>query len=131
MDIKAFAEKFIGAEDEAWIRGNFAPLEALETPDVVYHMPAPYGDMAGFQGHKQFIEQNRQGITEHRQDWGYLTGDGSVFALSYKSSAKRLVDNPMMPGTAGKRMVSDGLFVFRVEHGRVAEAWFNGTTKIE
>ena len=59
MDIKEFAEKFIGAEDEAWIRGYFAPFEVLETSDVVYHMPAPYGDIAGFQGHKQFIEENR------------------------------------------------------------------------
>jgi hypothetical protein len=125
MNIKEFAEKFIKAEDEAWQNGNIGLLEKLEHPDVVYHMAA-LGEVKGFEMHKQQILGYRMGASDIKQEWKYLTGDGNVFAMSYKS---RVISNgkvPILP-PAGKEMTTDTIFVFLVNNGKVIEAWNNGT----
>jgi hypothetical protein len=43
MSIKDFAEKFIKAENEAWLKGNVDALNAVDAPDVVYHLMPPLG----------------------------------------------------------------------------------------
>jgi len=67
MNIKKFAEKFIKAEDEAFQKGNFEPLKALEDPNVVYHM-STFGDMVGHEAHKQQIMSSHQLASEIIQE---------------------------------------------------------------
>jgi len=132
MDIKEFAEKFIKAEDEAWQNGNCDVLEALEHPNVVYHMMLLGDqDQVGWEAHKQYILGMRQAVSEGHQEWKYLTGDGNVFALSYKSHAKYAVEVPAMSIPAGATVVSDALFVFRLDGGKIAEAWIQGNYSIQ
>ena len=50
MDIKEFAQKFIEAESDAWLIGNFDALEKLEDPNVIYHMGT--GEIVGHEAHK-------------------------------------------------------------------------------
>jgi predicted ester cyclase len=124
MSIKDFAEKFIKAEDEAWQKGNFKPLEALEDPDVAYHIP-PMQDTVGWEAHKQYILGNRQAVSNLHQDWEYLAGDGNVFALSYKM---RGISNGIIPGTQkGKEITMDSLFVFKLKEGKIMKAWSKGS----
>jgi ketosteroid isomerase-like protein len=126
MDIKEFAKKFIRSEDEAWQNGHFDAMEALEDPDVIYHV-IPLPDMVGWEAHKQYIQANRQIIPGIRQDWQYLAGEGNLFALSYKSSGTTAAEIPAMNIPKGKKIATDYLFVLQVKDGRVAGVWSNGT----
>ncbi|UCB44026.1 MAG: nuclear transport factor 2 family protein [Dehalococcoidales bacterium] len=131
MDVKEFAEKFIKAEDEAWQNGNFNALEALEDPNVVYHSMTRGEDLVGWEAHKQLILGNRQITSELHQDWKYIAGDGNVFSLSYKSRAKYAVEVPPLSIPAGATAVVDGLFVFRLNGGKVAEAWYQSSASVQ
>jgi len=126
MDIKEFAEKFIKAEDEAWLNGNLDPLEALEDPNVAYHF-APPNDFVGFEAHKQQILGYREALSDINQEWKYLAGDGNVFALSYKS---HYISSGKVPGLppAGTEITGDSIFLFRLENGKIVEAWARGSS---
>jgi len=127
MNTKEFAEKFIKAEDEAVQKGNFEPLKALEDPDVVYHMSA-FGDLIGHEGHKQNLMDGRQAFSDIKMEWQYLTGEGNLFALSLK---ERLISSGKMPGMppADTEITTNSLFLFRLKHSRIIEAWNNGSWK--
>jgi predicted ester cyclase len=127
MNIKDFAEKFIKAEDEAFQKGNFDQLKALEDTNVVYHM-STFGDLVGHEAHKQQIMMSPQGFSEIKQEWKYLTGEGNLFALSYKA---RYISKGNVPGMppAGQEASRDALFLFRLKHNKVVEVWNNGSWK--
>jgi predicted ester cyclase len=129
MDIKDFAEKFIKAEEEAWRKGNFDHLEVLEDTQVVYHV-SPFPDMVGFEAHKQYIQGSVQTVSGLRQEFRYLTGDGNLFALTYKSSGRLTSEMPGMPIPKGKKYSTDYLCLFKLKDGKVAEAWMNGSMKV-
>jgi predicted ester cyclase len=126
MNIKNFAEKFIRAEDEVWKNGNIKPLEAMEQPDVVYHFYFLGADIVGFEAHKQQILDSKASYSDIRQEWQYITGEGSLFALSYKA---HYVSNGTIPGLppAGGEVNVNAIFLFQVKKGKIAEAWVNGT----
>jgi len=129
MSIEEFAQKFIKAEDEAWQNGNFEPLESLEDPDIVIHL-SPQPDMVGWEAHKQYLQGSRQVIPGIQQEWKYLTGEGNLFALSYKSSGVTTAEIPAKNIAAEKKLASDYLFVLRVKDERVVEVWANGNTTV-
>lgn len=110
-DIEDFARRFVEAEDKAWKEGIFDDLEALETPDVVFH--DSLGELVGFEAHKDYINRYRTIQFEMQQDWKFLAGDGSVFAMSYVSSSR----------TATQSKAVNAILVFRLEDDKVAEVW--------
>ena len=130
MSIKEFAEKFIKAEEEAWQNGNFSALEALEDPDVIYHI-SPFPDLVGWEAHKQDIMGSRQAISDIRQEFKYLAGDGNLFALAYKSSGKITGEKPGVPLPIGKNIALDLLFVIRLNNNKIVEAWANGSLTVQ
>jgi glyoxylase I family protein len=102
LSIKEFAEKYMAAQIEAWQNGKFDLLEALEDPNAVYHLS--FGDVVGWEAHKKDILQRRQRVLELPQ-WTYLTGEGNVFALSWKVRTISDGERPGIP--AGKEIASD------------------------
>jgi predicted ester cyclase len=123
MDIKAFSEKLIKAYDEAF-KGNTRLLKDLENPDVVYHMGIR-GDIVGSDAHEQDILMSLMALSDIKVDWEYLTGEGNLLALSYKS---RYISNGKVPGLppAGKEMTANSLFLFQLKNGKIKEVWMNG-----
>ena len=130
MNIEEFAKKFIEAEDEAWKSGNFDALEQIESPGIVIHMP-PVPDIVGFEAHKQSIVTSRESFNDLQQDWDYITGDGDVCVLSYKSSSIAKVENPALNIPAGAKSIIDFYFVLRRENNRVAEIWMRGSRMVQ
>lgn len=127
MSNKEFAKKFIKAEDEAWYNGNFELLEELENPNVTYHLLAVGLDAVGWEAHKQQIIDFRNGFSNYHHEWEYLTGDGNYFALSYKMNCVFTGEIPGMPPPTNKEVTANSLFLFRLENGKIAEAWSNGS----
>jgi predicted ester cyclase len=125
MNTKEFAEKFIKAEENAFQKGNFEALKALEDPKMVYHMSA-LGDLVGHEGHKQNIMDGRK-YADIKQEWQYLTGEGNLFALSLKELIIFKGNIPGMP--PGKEASTDCLFLLRLKHGKIVEVWSNAIWK--
>jgi hypothetical protein len=117
-----FADKFIAAENAAWATGNLADLEAVEDPAVVYHIPGL--ELKGYKAHADYITQGRPKVSNLKQTWKYLSGEGTHFALAYESSAVLKGDDKSPAISASNNF----LFVFRIANGRVAEVWANGST---
>ncbi len=128
MDIKEFAEKFIKAENEALQQGNFDALAELEDPNVVYHVPPPLTDLLGHEAHKQFLLTARQAFSGQQLEWKYLTGEGNLFVLSYKSRGMFTGELPGFPPPTGKEITADNLMVLRLKDGKIIEVWEKGTT---
>ena len=130
MDIKKFAEKVIKAEEEAFQKGNFDLLKALEDPNVVYHLYQRPTDMVGHEAHKQDIISSRQGRDYTKLEFQYLTGEGNLFALSIKMKARVTGEKPGDSIPIGKNVSGNWLFSGRVKKGRVIEGWVNGYSTI-
>jgi hypothetical protein len=109
-----FAKRYMAAQKDAWERGDFAGLAALEQADVRFtningtvfegrdaHFAAIDGLKASF------------GSARIAQEWRYLMGDGSVFSLSYEWT----VETPERP------TVIAGILVGRIENGLLVEEW--------
>ena len=86
-------------------------------------------DVVGWEGHKQYILTARQAISDLRQEWKYLTGEGNLFALSYESRGIFTGEIPGFLSPTGKEITQDALFVLRLENDRIIEAWVNGSFK--
>ncbi len=119
---REFAQKYIAAENEAWSTGNLAALEALEDPAVVYHMPGL--EMQGWKAHSDYIVHGRPTVFNLHQNWKYLSGEGNHFALAYDSSAIMKGDDKNPSSSVSNNF----LFVVRLNEGKIAEVWMNGST---
>jgi ketosteroid isomerase-like protein len=118
---REFADRFIAAENKAWASGSVEDLKALEDSGVVYHLPGQ--DLTGWKAHEDFIVNGRPTVTDLKQDWKYLSGEGNHIVLAYTSSAV-LKGNDKTPPQATS---NNYLFVFRLKDGKVAEVWANGS----
>ena len=89
-------------------------------------------ETAGFEAHKQYITIARKALSNLRQEWKYLAGEGNLFALFYKSRGVFTGEMPGFPPPTGKEVTTDGLFLFRLKKGKLVEAWswstFTGLT---
>jgi hypothetical protein len=129
MDIKEFGLKFIEAEKQAFQQGDFAALEAVQAPDVIYHWGGGR-DMVGREAHKQDIMNYRRRTSKHTQEWDYVTGDGDVCVLSIKETMTFAEEFPAISAPAGATIEFDAFFVLRRENDKVTEAWIKGVSRV-
>jgi len=101
----------------------------LEHEDIVLKF-AGIPDTVGWEAHKQYIQGTTQFISDYKQEWEYITGDGNVFAVRYKAGFKVAQDNPMQI-PVGKTGVMDHIMVFKLKDGKIQSGWSNGTMNIE
>jgi predicted ester cyclase len=126
MSTKDFAEKFIKAEYEALNKGNVGALEVLYDPRVVYHhFGVP--DLVGLQPVMQATVGLRKTFSDYQQECKYLTGEGNLFTLSFKSSGIFTGELPGYPPPTGKEVKVDALRLFRMQNSKIVEVWSNGT----
>jgi hypothetical protein len=129
MDNKEFALKYAEAQKKAW-QGDFDALEQMESADIIIHYP-PAGDFKGFEAHKQFIMAGRETTASLQQEWDYITGDGNVCVLSQKETLTTKAEIPIWKIPAGATITADGLFVLRLENGRIVEMWIKASVATE
>jgi ketosteroid isomerase-like protein len=119
---RQFAERFVAAENKAWMTGEIGDLKNLERDDVTYHLPGL--DLKGWKAHEDFIVNGRQAVSDLKQNWKYLSGEGNHIVLAYDSSAIAKATDIAPSQTTS----NDYLFVLRLEEGHIAEVWANGST---
>jgi len=119
---RQFADSFVAAESKAWRTGDVGDLKNLERDDVVYHLPGL--DLRGWKAHEDFIVNGRATVSDLKQNWKYLSGEGNHIVLAYDSNAIAKATDK----TPSQMTSNDYLFVLRLEDGHVAEVWANGST---
>jgi ketosteroid isomerase-like protein len=119
---RQFADKFVAAESKAWSTGDVGDLKSLERDDVVYHLPGL--ELKGWKAHEDFIVNGRPTVSDLKQNWKYLSGEGNHIVLAYDSSAIAKATDK----TPAQTTSNNYLFVLRLEDQRVAEVWANGST---
>ena len=113
-ELEQFADRFIAAEDLAWQQGDFAALQAIEDPGIFFHEL----NLKGWEAHKKYIMDGRKQVSALQQKWGYLTGEGDLFALSYVGTG--IFNN--------RQFKTEALMLFRRKHGRITDVWLNLNT---
>ncbi len=125
MSLKDFVEKeFIAAENQAWENGDFRGLDRLLDPNIVIHPGPPLSELVGLEAVRQYVLGSRLAISNFRQHWRYLAGDGDVFALLRRISGVFPGQVPGVP--ADKEVIMEHIFVFRLKAGKVVEEWIRG-----
>ena len=119
---REFADRFMAAESKAWSTGNVEDLKALEDSDVIYHLPGL--EMKGWKAHEDYIVNGRLTVSDLKQNWKYVSGEGNHVVLAYDSSAI-LKGNSESPSQA---ISNNYLFVLRLEDQKVVEVWANGSS---
>jgi predicted ester cyclase len=129
MSIEEFAEKYIREHQEAVYKGNCDALEKLEDSNVLLYDLAQGQEpvCVGWEAHKQHILGIRQALSGIQSESKYLTGEGDLFAFSYKMSGIFTGEIPGMPPSTGKEVTSNYLCLYRVKNGKVIEGWSHGT----
>ncbi len=128
MNTKDFAEKFIKAENEAWLKGNVDALDAVENTDVLYHLTPPLQDVKGRDAHKQFIVAAHKAFSDIKIDIKFLTGEGNLVGFLYSGRERFTGVFPGLPPGKGQEVVANELWLFRLKGGKVSEGWMYGTT---
>jgi predicted ester cyclase len=128
VNTKKFAEKFIKAEDEAWIKGNVNALDEVENTDVVYHLTPPLQDVVGRDAHKNFIVAARKAFSNIKINIKYLTGEGNLVGFLYSGRENFTGEFPGLPPGKGQEVIANELWLFRLKNGKVSEGWMFGTT---
>lgn len=126
MSIQKFAEKFIKAENEAWMKGNVNALDEVDASDVVYHLQPPVPDVKGLDGHKQYIVAARKAFTDIKFEWKYLTGESNLFAVSYSVRMMFTGEFPGLPPPTGKEVTGSEICLCRLKKGKIVEVWMAG-----
>ena len=128
MNIKEFAQKYIKAQTEAWLKGKVDAFSELEHPDVVYHFQTENQDRAGLEGHKQFLIGINKAFTNTEMNMKYLIGEGNLFAVSYSARGMFTGEFPGAPPPTGKEATISEMFLCRLEQGKIAEVWIAGSS---
>ena len=123
MSIKEFAEKYIEAQHDAFMNGNFDTLEALEDPEVVLHI-GPSQEIEGFEAHKQDILKWREAVSDLQYKTEYLIGDNNLCVLTTKEKAKVTKEVPGFPIQVGTIYnIDDVITILRLADGKIKEVW--------
>ena len=128
MSPKDFADKFIKAENEAWLKGNVDALDEVENEDVVYHLTPPMPDVVGREAHKQFIAMARKAFSDIKFEIKYLAGESDLVGFLYTDHRNFTGEFPGLPPGKGQEVVANELWLFKLKGGKVAEGWMYGTT---
>jgi predicted ester cyclase len=120
---KEIAEKFVKAEEEAWIKGNVDALDEVEDPNIVIHGVGGMPDIVGRDGHKQFITGARQAFAGVRHEFLDITGSGDIAAFRYTERFTYDKELPGFPPPTGKSVYYPGAMFLHIKNNRIVEIY--------
>jgi predicted ester cyclase len=123
MSLQEIMRKIQWAGEEAWFRGNMAPLEQVYASDYVSHKP-PFGDTVGLEAVKQSIAGARAGYSDIQAAYENWVGEGDTIAYRFSMRMKHTGVSATLPiPPTGKELSLQGCVVVRVKDDRVVEEW--------
>jgi len=107
--------------EEVVLQGKKDVIDELLAPNFVYHGPGGFPDM-GRDGFVQFFDGWRAAFPDATITFEDFVAEGDKVAVRYTTRATHKGEFNGIPAT-GKRVTVQGLFIRRVEDGKVAEEW--------
>lgn len=96
--------------------------DELIAEDIVYHGPAMLGEVHGRDAFKQLLGVFRAAFPGFETEVTHLVADGDLIAAWHTHRGRHLGEFAGVPPT-GNPVAVDGLELFRIRDGRVAEFW--------
>ena len=81
----------------------------------------------GWEAHKRAILDMRKALPGIRPELHYLTGEGNLFAVSYRARGLFTGRAPGWPQPTGKEVTLDYFYLFRTSGGGIVEGWYSGS----
>ncbi len=110
--------------EEGWNGHNLAVVDELYAPDFVQHDPTSPGDVTSAAAIKQYVGAFIAGMPDLHFTIDELIAEGDKVVWRFVGTGTQ---TGMLMGLppSGVRAAVDGLVVFRLANGRIAEAWVN------
>lgn len=106
--------------EEVWSRGDLALVDELTTEDYVEHDPVLPEPIRGREALKETIAMFREGTPDLTKAVDETFVDGNTVVVTYAATGTHEGDIMGIPPT-GRSIEVEGVFVYRVEDGRLAE----------
>ena len=100
---------------------NHAVIDTIYAPDLVLHDPF-MGEAHGVEAFKQLLGMFDAAFPHHRVSIEDITAEGDMVYVLHTHTAKHTGPFMGMPPT-GKDIVVNGVEVFRMSNGKIAEFW--------
>lgn len=106
--------------EEFYEKGNLDAADELVAEAFRHH--APFPTPQGREGFKQFQAQFRQAFPDSTSDNREIVVDGNKVAVRYVMRGTHRGEFMDIPAT-GKEVAVEGISIYRVADGKVAEEW--------
>jgi ketosteroid isomerase-like protein len=104
----------------AFFAGDGATLDSLLAPDCTLHQCGFLEPLTG-QEIKRFSQVGGQALSDRRVRVETAVVEGDMVALRWTSTGRHT--GYLVPEATGKEVAFDSMTFFRVEGGKIAEAW--------
>ena len=108
--------------DEIFNRGNLAFVEEAYTEDAIIHDAILPSVPPGPGGIRRYVRTYGEPVPDIHFEVQELIADGDTMAAQWIASGTQVGTLLGLPST-GRRVEASGVSVYRMEEGRIAEAW--------
>ena len=108
--------------DEVFNRGNLAFVEEAYTENAIIHDAILPNVPAGPGGIRRYVRTYGEPVPDIHFEVQELIADGDTMAAQWIASGTQVGTLLGLPST-GRRVEASGVSVYRMEEGRIAEAW--------
>ncbi len=108
--------------EEIFNRGNLDFVDEAYTDDAVIHDAIVPGVPSGPKGVRQYLRTYAGPVPDIHFEVTELIADGDMLAAHWTASGTHKGALLSLPPT-GKHMEAEGVSIYRMEEGRIAEAW--------
>ena len=108
--------------DEIFNRGNLAFVEEAYTENAIIHDAILPNVPAGPGGIRRYVRTYGEPVPDIHFEVQELIADGDTMAAQWIASGTQVGTLLGLPST-GRRVEASGVSVYRMEEGRIAEAW--------
>ncbi len=108
--------------EEIFNRGNMAFVDEAYTEDAVIHDAVVPDVPPGLGGVRKYLRTYAGPVPDFHFEVTELIADGDMLAAHWTASGTHAGSLLSLPPT-GRRMEARGVSIYRMEEGRIAEAW--------
>jgi steroid delta-isomerase-like uncharacterized protein len=117
---KAIVTEYI---DRLFTKGDLGAVDDFLAEDYVDHDP-PFGSPPGREGMRGAAAMFREAFPDWHADVGLLVGEGDLVVEVFTASGTQQGEIMGVPPPGGGRVVTlQGIQIFRIQDGRIAERW--------
>jgi steroid delta-isomerase-like uncharacterized protein len=108
--------------EDIFTRGDLSVVDDILADDFVAHGPGDHSDSHGIEAFKDWLRWYRAGFTDPEWTVNDIVAAGDKIVARYSGTTTYrggLLDIP----SKNQRVVETGIFIFRIEDGKVKEIW--------